>query len=44
MSGFDIDVVETSEFYRSVRVTTMLILLETELKYTTIHWPLVRCL
>lgn len=37
MPGLVIDVIETSESYRSVRMTTMLILLETELKYSTIH-------
>jgi len=44
MPVFVIDVVETSESYRSFRMTTMLIVLDTELKYTAVHWSLVRCL
>jgi len=44
MSGFVIDALETFESYLRVRMTTMLILLEAELKYNTIYWTLVRCL
>jgi hypothetical protein len=37
MPGLVIDVVTISGSYRSVRMTTMLILLEAELKYTVIY-------